>query len=86
MEKIEVVTLEDNQEYGIMDTLEIDGIPYLFLQEMPFKEECEVVIRKKDPNSDIILGLDSEEEYLKTLEAYVKKSEENIDSLSQKQV
>lgn len=86
MEKIEVVTLEDKQEYGIMDTLEIEGIQYIYLQAIPFVENPEVVIRKLDEKNKIILGLDSREEYLHALEKYIEKSKENIDSSTKKNV
>ncbi len=81
---LETVTLEDNLEYVIMDTLEINGIKYLYLENVKYlqeeKDKPEIVIRKLDATEEMILGLDSEEEYLKALESYVSKNHENIDS------
>ena len=81
---LETVTLEDNLEYVIMDTLEINGIKYLYLENVKYiqeeKDKPEIVIRKLDATEEMILGLDNEEEYLKALESYVSKNHENIDS------
>ena len=81
---LETVTLGDNLEYVIMDTLEINGIKYLYLENVKYlqeeKDKPEIVIRKLDATEEMILGLDNEEEYLKALESYVSKNHENIDS------
>ncbi len=78
----EVVILEDNQEYGIVDTIEINNTKYIYLYEMRYLNENkkpEIVIRKLDKTEENIVGLDSQEEYIDALEKFVKKHGENID-------
>ena len=76
--EVKTVILEDKKEYVIVDTIEIDGIKYLYLGEL---EELQsesvsmptVVIRKLDKKEKNILGLDTEEEYKSALEAFANK-------------
>lgn len=70
---MEAVTLEDNKEYVILDTIEIDGIKYLYLAHLSDPEKRTACIRKLVDNNINIAGLDTEEEYNKALNAYIEK-------------
>lgn len=70
---MEAVTLEDNKEYIILDTIEIDGIKYLYLAHLNDPEKRTACIRKLVDNNTNIAGLDTEEEYKKALNAYIEK-------------
>lgn len=70
---MEVITLEDNRDYIILDTIEIDNIKYIYLVLATEEEQKSVCIRKIVDNGENIAGLDSEEEYRKALSAYTEK-------------
>lgn len=70
---MEVVTLEDNKDYLVLDTLEIDEIKYIYLCLVTDQEKKSVCIRKLVDDEKNIVGLDSEEEYKKALNAYIIK-------------
>ena len=70
---MEVVTLEDNKEYIILDTIEIEGIKYLYLAHLTDPEKKTACIRKLVDNDTNIAGLDSEFEYERALNMYIKK-------------
>lgn len=70
---MEVVTLEDNKDYLILDTLEVEGIKYIYLCLVTDQEKKSVCIRKLVDNEENIAGLDTEEEYKKALNAYIRK-------------
>lgn len=76
--EVEVVKLEDQQEYVIMETIEIKGINYVYLSLEEELKQVEkklptIVIRKLDEKGKNILGLDTEEEYKMALEAFMSK-------------
>ncbi len=79
--EMDTVLLEDQFEYVVVDTLEINNTKYLFLG---LKEELEnqhlslptITIRKLDQTEENILGLDSEEEYKMALQAFVEKGKQ----------
>lgn len=81
MKEVEVVLLEDKQEYAIVDTISIDDTKYIYLglakeMENEKMENPELIIRKYDKKEKHILGLDTEEEYNKALEVFVNKWKE----------
>lgn len=69
------VVLEDKLEYVIIDTIEIDNVKYLFLENINEKDASNpnVVIRKLDSKEKNILGLENEEEYNKALQSFIDK-------------
>lgn len=78
MKEVEVVLLEDKQEYAIVDTISIDDTKYIYLglakeMENEKMENPEIIIRKYDKKEKYILGLDTEEEYNKALETFANK-------------
>lgn len=81
MKEVEVVLLEDKQEYAIVDTISIDDTKYIYLglakeMENEKMENPEIIIRKYDKKEKYILRLDTEEEYNKALETFVNKWKE----------
>lgn len=70
---MEVVTLEDNRDYIVLDTINIDGIKYIYMVLATSEKEKSVCIRKLVDNEENIAGLDTEEEYKKALDAYIEK-------------
>lgn len=76
MVEVEVVPLENGKKYMILDTIEIDGIKYIYLSQI--ENDQEFCIRKLSLDELDILGLDSEEEYNKALKAYAEKEKSAI--------
>lgn len=78
MKEVEVVVLEDKQEYAIVDTISINDTKYIYLGlvkevEKETIENPEIIIRKYDKKEKYILGLDTEEEYKEALKAFLDK-------------
>lgn len=78
MKEVEVVFLEDKQEYAIVDTISINDTKYIYLglvKEMEKEkiESPEIVIRKYDKKEKYILGLDTEEEYKEALKVFLDR-------------
>lgn len=73
MEEVKVVTLEDNEEYVIVDELTIDRVRYVILTHE--KEIENMVVRKINiiNNQEYLVNLNSEEEVKKVLDEYIKK-------------
>lgn len=72
-EKLNVVTLDNGVEYSEVDRLEYDGNIYAFLTNLnQIKDFC---IKKvlKDDNGELVVGLDSEEEFNNILSLFVNK-------------
>ncbi len=70
---MEIVTLEDSKDYLILDILEIEKINYVYLASVTEKENKQVCIRKIEENEEYLVGLDTEEEYKRALNAYITK-------------
>lgn len=77
---MDIVTLEDNKDYIILDTLEVEGIKYVYLVESTDKEQKKACIRKIVDNGEYLAGLDSEIEYRKALNAYTEKYKDVVAS------
>ena len=75
MEEVEVVTLEDDKDYIIVDT--IDDYVYLVNEEQP-DEFC---IRKieKEGEDEYFVGLNSEAEFDKMLLEFTKKHKDILE-------
>lgn len=70
---METIVLEDNKDYIILDTIEIEETKYIYLCLATDNEKKSVCIRKIVDNGENIAGLDNEEEYEKALAAYIEK-------------
>ena len=81
---MDIVTLEDNKDYIILDTLEVEGIKYVYLVESTEAEDKKVCIRKIVDNGEYIAGLDNETEYKKALNAYTDKYKDIVASAWQR--
>lgn len=71
--EIDVITLEDNKEYGIFDTLEHENNKYLFLGNL--QDESDVCMRKiivKD-GKEYLRKLEDEEEFENIMTLYYEK-------------
>lgn len=77
---MDIVTLEDNKDYIILDTLEVEGIKYVYLVESTEAENKKVCIRKIVDNGENLAGLDNEVEYKKALNAYTEKYKDVVAS------
>lgn len=68
MNQIDVVTLEDGKDYYIMKEKILDGVTYLYL----INDEKEIAIRKIEAinNVEMIVTLDTDEEFDKVVEAF----------------
>lgn len=70
---VNVITLENNQEYLIVDALELDNNNYLVLgKEEAIGDFCIRKVINKD-GKEFLVKLDSSEEFNKVLNAYVHK-------------
>jgi hypothetical protein len=72
---MEIVVLEDNKEYYILDTINVLNKKYVYLCEVEDKTKKNVCVRKLVDNDTNIAGLDSEEELTEALNAYKNKYE-----------
>lgn len=70
---MEVVTLEDNQEYIVLDKIVINNIKYIYLVLSTDESKKNVCIRKIVDQGANLAGLDSQEEYQKALQAFTSK-------------
>ena len=70
---MEVVTLEDNKEYIVLDTIKINQAKYIYLMLATDEAKKSFCIRKLIDNDQFIAGLENEEEYKMALDAYNKK-------------
>jgi hypothetical protein len=77
---MEVVTLEDNKEYYILDILNVSNTKYMYLCEVSNEKNKNVCVRKLVENDAYIAGLDSEEELNKALAAYKNKYEHVVEA------
>lgn len=70
---VNVITLEDNQNYIIIDTLIDKNNKYLFLAQE--QDENAICIRKviKEDNKEFLVKLDSEEEFEEALTLFNDK-------------
>ena len=68
MTEVDIVTLEDGKDYYIMKEKKLDGISYLYL----VNEDKEIAIRKIETinHVDMIVTLDTDEEFNKVVEAF----------------
>lgn len=72
MEELDVVTLEDNQDYIVTDELLINGIKYVFLTNE--KDVSSFCIRKVNiiNNEEYLIGLDNKTELENALNEFYK--------------
>ena len=68
MTEVEVVTLEDGKDYTVVKEKQLDGITYLYL----VSDDEEDAIRKVEAINgiDMIVTLDTDEEFDKVAEAF----------------
>ena len=73
MQEVEVITLEDNKDYNVMDKIEQNGFTYLLLANVD--DDTDICVRKeviKDGNSYIAM-LSNEEELDSVLKLFAKE-------------
>ena len=74
LEKGDVITLEDNIEYTVIDKIIVDTTPYyLFINPTNTKD---MFIRKEllENSNVVISGLDSEQEYNSIIKLFKKRN------------
>ena len=75
--EVEIVKLEDEKEYAVLDSLEVKETKYLLLgllEEIGKDIDTPtIVIRKLDKKEKYIVGLEDEEEYNKVVNAFLEK-------------
>lgn len=76
MEELDVVTLEDNQDYIVTDEILINGIKYVFLTNE--KDVSSFCIRKVNiiNNEEYLIGLDNKTELENALNEFYKHHQE----------
>ena len=72
MDEVEIVTLENNQDFLIIDEIQVDDIKYVYLSNV--NDEKDLCVRKviKKDGKDIITKLSSDEELDKALLIFAK--------------
>lgn len=76
--EIDTVILEDNQEYNIIDTIEINHTKYIYLSLKNNPED--ICIRKLTKDEKNIICLDTDEEFEISLKAFKEKYEDIFDN------
>lgn len=78
MEELDVVTLEDNQDYIVTDEIIINGIKYVFLTNE--KDVSSFCIRKVNiiNNEEYLIGLDNKTELENALSEFYKHHQEPV--------
>lgn len=73
MKDLEIIILEDNIEYVVIDKIISDDVTYVYLTNKD--DEKDFCIRKiiKENGKDMLSGLNSEAEYDKALLLFTKK-------------
>lgn len=76
MEELDVVTLEDNQDYIVTDEILINGIKYVFLTNE--KDVSSFCIRKVNiiNNEEYLIGLNNKTELENALNEFYKHHQE----------
>ena len=75
----EYLTLEDGNEYMIIDEIEIDDINYVYLSNGENNENFRVRKNKKVGNIEMLVGLDSDQEFDKAMLYFVKKHKDDLE-------
>ena len=75
----EYLTLEDGKEYLIIDEIEIDGINYVYLSNGEDNENFRVRKNKKVGNIEMLVGLDSDQEFDKAMLYFVKNHKDDLE-------
>ncbi len=75
----EYLTLEDGNEYLIIDEIEIDGINYVYLSNGEDNENFRVRKNKKVGNIEMLVGLDSDQEFDKAMLYFVKNHKDDLE-------
>ena len=73
MEEIEVITLEDNKDYNVIDKLEQNGFTYLLLANT--EDDTDICVRKEVAKGEktYIAMLSSDEELDSVLKLFAKE-------------
>lgn len=73
MEDVEIITLDDNKEYNVVDRKDINGFTYLLLANVD--DETDICVRKeiKKEDKEYIAMLSSEEELEIVLKEFAKE-------------
>lgn len=77
MEEVRTITLEDNEEYVIVDEINYKDEKYIYLvNEQKIEKVC---IRKINiiNGKECLIGLDNENEFKLALNEYIKKHRNN---------
>lgn len=70
---MEIITLEDNANYVILDYIIINQVKYVYLVEATESQKKKICIRKLIDKETNLVGLDSNSEYQTALNAYALK-------------
>ena len=73
LKEYDVVTLEDGLEYVVLDEIEIDGNKYLYLSNEDDGQKFKVRKSSMAGNIEMLVGLDSDEEFDKAMLYFTKK-------------
>lgn len=71
--EFEIITLEDNLDYAEIDKINYNNNNYVFLSEVDNPENFCIRKIKIENNEEIIIGLDSKEEFDTILKLFTEK-------------
>ena len=79
---METTVLEDNLEYIILDTIMVNGNNYVYLINKDLKDRNiqDICIRKIVDEGKNLIGLDSEEEFQKSLVSFLNKNKNMLNA------
>lgn len=75
---VEFITLEDGLEYAILDEIVIDDIKYVYLSAEEDDMKFRIRKMKTAGNIEMLVGLDSDDEFDKALLYYTKKHKDEM--------
>lgn len=77
MKEVKCVKLEDGLDYMVIDEIDNEDVTYVYLANV--LDEEDFCIRKVDnmKNGELLVGLDSDEEFDKALLIFTKKHKED---------
>lgn len=75
---MDVVTLEDGNEYVILDEIDIDGVKYVYLTTDEDEPKFKVRKVQMAGNIEMYVGLDSDSEFDKAMLYFTKNHKEDM--------
>ena len=73
--EMKCIKLEDGLEYMVLDEIDSETNTYVYLSNIEDPEDCCIRKVENDKNEELLVGLDSNEEFDKALLLYSEKNQ-----------